>query len=113
MKFWPFNVVEGSRGTATIEIQHKGETKQFTPEEISSIVLIKMKETAEAYLGQEVRYAVITVPPYFNDFQRQATEDAAVIAGLNVLRIINELTAASIAYGFDSTRSEKNVWFLI
>jgi heat shock protein 1/8 len=109
MKFWPFKVVEGYRGKAMIEIQHKGETKHFTPEEISSIVLIKMKETAETYLSREVLNAVITVPAYFNDFQRQATRDAAVIAGLNVLRIINEPTAAAIAYGLGKTGKEKNV----
>jgi len=82
-------------------VQYKGETKQFSAEEISSMVLVKMKETAQSYLGadREVKRAVVTVPAYFNDSQRQATKDAGVIAGLEVLRIINEPTAAAIAYG--------------
>jgi len=84
-----------------IEVQYKGETKQFMAEEISSMVLIKMKETAEAFLGKTVKDAVVTVPAYFNDAQRQATKDAGTICGLNVLRIINEPTAAAIAYGLD------------
>merc|ERR1711983_336219 len=86
--------------------EFKCETKDFTPEEISSMVLTKMKETAESYLGHEVRDAVVTVPAYFNDAQRQATKDAGVIAGLNVLRIINEPTAAAIAYGLDKKKSQ-------
>ncbi|OJJ44174.1 hypothetical protein ASPZODRAFT_72253 [Penicilliopsis zonata CBS 506.65] len=109
MKHWPFKVVDkGSK--PIIEIEFKGETKQFTPEEISSMVLTKMRETAEAYLGGTVNNAVITVPAYFNDSQRQATKDAGLIAGLNVLRIINEPTAAAIAYGLDKkTEGERNV----
>lgn len=81
-------------------MEYKGETKTFLPEEISSMVLLKMKETAEAYLNKPVKNAVVTVPAYFNDAQRRATKDAGTIAGLNVLRIINEPTAAAIAYGF-------------
>ena len=91
-------------------MEYKGDKKKFFPEEISSIVLSKMKETAETYLGEKVTEAVITVPAYFNDSQRQATNDAGVIAGLNVLRVINEPTAAAIAYGLDKKPSseEKN-----
>jgi len=109
MKHWPFKVVEKS-SKPYIQVQFKGETKDFTAEEISSMVLTKMKDTAEAYLGEKVSNAVITVPAYFNDSQRQATKDAGLIAGLNVLRIINEPTAAAIAYGLDKkTEGEKNV----
>ncbi len=90
-------------------MEYKGETKQFKAEEISSMVLTKMKEIAEAYLGKEVKNAVVTVPAYFNDSQRQATKDAGAISGLNVLRIINEPTAAAIAYGLDQKGEEKNV----
>ena len=86
-------------------MEYKGEEKKFFPEEISSMVLSKMKETAETYLGEKVTQAVITVPAYFNDSQRQATKDAGVIAGLNVLRVINEPTAAAIAYGLDKKSS--------
>jgi L1 cell adhesion molecule like protein len=110
IKHWPFKVVPGLGGKPMIEAEFKGETKQFAPEEISSMVLTKMKETAEAYLGSTVRDAVVTVPAYFNDSQRQATKDAGVIAGLNVLRIINEPTAAALAYGLDKKlKGEKNV----
>lgn len=112
MKLWPFKVLSGPGDKPMIEVSYKGEKKQFSPEEISSMVLTKMKEIAEAFLGQTVKNAVVTVPAYFNDSQRQATKDAGLIAGLNVLRIINEPTAAAIAYGLDkkatSTR-EKNV----
>ncbi len=110
MKLWPFKVNPGPAGKPIIQAEYMGETKNFTPEEISSMVLIKMKETAEAYLGRVVTDAVITVPAYFNDAQRQATKDAGAIAGLNVLRIINEPTAAAVAYGLDQkTSKEKNV----
>eukprot|EP00566_Odontella_aurita_P011714 CAMPEP_0113566066 /NCGR_PEP_ID=MMETSP0015_2-20120614/22521_1 /TAXON_ID=2838 /ORGANISM="Odontella" /LENGTH=387 /DNA_ID=CAMNT_0000468323 /DNA_START=18 /DNA_END=1178 /DNA_ORIENTATION=+ /assembly_acc=CAM_ASM_000160 len=109
MKHWPFKVLSGAGGTPIIEVEYKGETKQFNPEEISSMVLGKMKEVSEAYLGKEVKNAVITVPAYFNDAQRQATKDAGSIAGLNVLRIINEPTSAAIAYGLDKKGAEKNV----
>ncbi|KNC98218.1 hsp71-like protein [Spizellomyces punctatus DAOM BR117] len=109
MKHWPFKVVDKG-GKPFIQVEFKGETKTFTPEEISSMVLLKMKETAEAYLGATVKDAVVTVPAYFNDSQRQATKDAGTISGLNVLRIINEPTAAAIAYGLDKkTSGEKNV----
>ncbi|XP_048859066.1 heat shock 70 kDa protein-like isoform X5 [Brienomyrus brachyistius] len=109
MKHWPFKVISDG-GKPKVEVEYKGETKAFYPEEISSMVLVKMKEIAEAYLGQRVTNAVITVPAYFNDSQRQATKDAGVIAGLNVLRIINEPTAAAIAYGLDKgKRGEHNV----
>lgn len=109
MKQWPFKVVEDG-GKPKIRVSYLGEEKIFRPEEISSMVLVKMKETAEAYLGQPVKDAVITVPAYFNDSQRQATKDAGHIAGLNVLRIINEPTAAALAYGLDKNLSEeKNV----
>ncbi|KAL7639404.1 UNVERIFIED_CONTAM: hypothetical protein RMT77_009905 [Armadillidium vulgare] len=109
MKHWPFNVVNDG-GKPKIEVSYKAEEKCFYPEEISSMVLVKMKETAEAYLGGTVKDAVITVPAYFNDSQRQATKDAGTIAGLNVLRIINEPTAAAIAYGLDKkVGGERNV----
>jgi len=87
-KLWPFKVIDQS-GKPMIQVQFKGESKVFSPEEISSFVLTKMRQTAEAYLGKEVKNAVVTVPAYFNDSQRQATKDAGTIAGLNVLRIIN------------------------
>jgi len=109
MKHWPFKVINDGN-TPKIQVEFKGENKKFAPEEISSMVLIKMKETAEAFLGTTVRDAVITVPAYFNDSQRQATKDAGVIAGLNVMRIINEPTAAALAYGLDkSLKGERNV----
>jgi L1 cell adhesion molecule like protein len=110
MKLWPFKVLCGAGEKPMIEISFQGETKKFHPEEISSMILIKMKETAEAYLGTKVTDAVVTVPAYFNDSQRQATKDAGTISGLNVLRIINEPTAAAIAYGLDKKgQGEKNV----
>ena len=108
LKHFPFEV-KSKNNKPVIEVQYKNETKQFHPEEISSMVLTKMKETAEAYIGEEVKDAVVTVPAYFNDSQRQATKDAGSIAGLNVLRIINEPTAAAIAYGLDNHSVEKNV----
>jgi heat shock protein 1/8 len=109
MKHWPFKVTSGVGGKPTIHVQYRGEEKTFAAEEISSMVLIKMKEIAEAYLGKDVNNAVVTVPAYFNDSQRQATKDAGSIAGLNVLRIINEPTAAAIAYGLDKKGDERNV----
>ena len=110
MKHWPFKVVQKEGDKPYIEIDYLGERKTFSPEEISSMVLQKMKTVAEAYLGQSVDSAVITVPAYFNDAQRQATKDAGTIAGLTVKRIINEPTAAAIAYGLDKKGSgEKNI----
>jgi len=103
MKHWPFTVIDQG-GRPKLKVEYKNEDKTFTPEEVSSMVLTKMKETAEAYLGQTLNDAVITVPAYFNDSQRQATKDSGVIAGLNVLRIINEPTAAAIAYGLDKKK---------
>ena len=108
LKHFPFKVI-GKDNKPVIEVKYKGEQKQFHPEEISSMILTKMKETAEAYIGEEVKDAVITVPAYFNDSQRQATKDAGLISGLNVLRIINEPTAAAIAYGLDNNPTEKNI----
>jgi L1 cell adhesion molecule like protein len=109
LKNIPFNVIDDGNNKPIIEVTYKNEKKKYHPEEISSMVLIKMKEIAEAYIGEEVTDAVITVPAYFNDSQRQATKDAGMIAGLNVLRIINEPTAAAIAYGLDNNSSEQNV----
>ena len=108
-KHWPFKIANDG-GKPKIQAEYKGENKMFAPEEISSMVLSKMKETAEAYLGQKIKNAVVTVPAYFNDAQRLATKDAGAIAGLNVLRIINEPTAAALAYGLDKNlKDEKNV----
>lgn len=109
MKHWPFKVTV-KEGKPVVQVEYMNETKTFAPEEISAMVLQKMKETAEAYLGEKVTKAVITVPAYFNDSQRQATKDAGLISGLEVLRIINEPTAAAIAYGMDKkTDGEQNV----
>merc|ERR1719414_2755023 len=109
MKHWPFEVVSEG-GKPKLKVDYKGERKAFFPEEISSMVLVKMKGTAQAYLGKTVTDAVVTVPAYFNDSQRQATKGAGAISGLNVLRIINEPTAAAIAYGLDKKDDgEKNV----
>ncbi|KAJ0580762.1 putative Heat shock protein 70 family [Helianthus annuus] len=112
IKLWPFKVISGPAEKPMISVNYKGEEKTFAAEEISSMVLIKMKEIAEAFLGTTVKNAVVTVPAYFNDSQRQATKDSGVISGLNVLRIINEPTAAAIAYGLDKKATsvgEKNV----
>lgn len=109
IKFFPFKVVEkGKKPHVQVSVKD-GEKKTFAAEEISAMVLTKMKEIAEAYLGKKVTHAVVTVPAYFNDAQRQATKDAGVIAGLNVMRIINEPTAAAIAYGLDKKEGEKNI----
>ncbi|CAF4915567.1 unnamed protein product, partial [Rotaria socialis] len=110
MKYWPFKVINHN-GTLKIQVQHKNETKLLTVEEISSMILTKMKDMAEAYVGKSVFDAVITVPDYFNNSQRQATKDAGTIAGLNVLRVISESTAAALAYGFDKRiTNEKDVF---
>merc|ERR1719443_2630500 len=110
MKLWPFKVESGANEKPMIAVHYNGEDKKFHPEEISSMILQKMKDTAEAYLGTKIADAVVTVPAYFNDSQRQATKDAGSIAGLNVLRIINKPTAAAIAYGLDKKGAgERNV----
>ncbi|CAL4938764.1 unnamed protein product [Urochloa decumbens] len=101
VKLWPFKVVAGRENRPMIEVVYKGTKQQFSAEEISSMVLAKMKESAEVYLGTTVKNAVVTVPVYFNNSQRQATIDAGAIAGLNIMRIINEPTAAAVAYGLD------------
>jgi heat shock protein 5 len=108
LKHFPYKVVEKD-GKPIIEVEVKGQATKFTPEEVSAVILGKMKEVAEAYLGKKVTHAVVTVPAYFNDNQRQATKDAGVIAGLNVLRIVNEPTAAAIAYGLDKTDGERHI----
>ncbi|XP_020080196.1 heat shock cognate 70 kDa protein-like [Ananas comosus] len=113
MKLWPFRVVAGPGDKPLIVVAYKGEEKRFTPEEVSAMVLAKMREIAEAFLGHPVDDAVVTCPAYFNDSQRQATKDAGTIAGLNVIRMINEPTAAAIAYGLDKKAggraAERNV----
>ncbi|CCD63548.1 Endoplasmic reticulum chaperone BiP homolog [Caenorhabditis elegans] len=108
IKHWPFKIVDKSN-KPNVEVKVGSETKQFTPEEVSAMVLTKMKQIAESYLGHEVKNAVVTVPAYFNDAQKQATKDAGSIAGLNVVRIINEPTAAAIAYGLDKKDGERNI----
>ena len=106
----PYKIIKNDKGKPLIEVLYKNDIKQFQPEEISSMILLKMKEVAESFLGTSVSDAVVTVPAYFNDSQRQATKDAGTIAGLNILRIINEPTAAAIAYGLDKKSStEKNI----
>jgi len=108
-KHWPFKIVERN-SKPSVQVQYRGEERDFTPEEVSAMILTKMKETAEAYLGKKVTHAVVTVPAYFNDAQRQATKDAGTIAGLQILRIINEPTAAAIAYGLDKkSQSESRI----
>ncbi|CAM8952284.1 unnamed protein product [Rhodiola kirilowii] len=112
MMLWPFKVIPGPADKPVILVDYKGEEKQFVAEEISSMVLFNMRKIAEAYLGSTIRNAVVCVPAYFNDSQRQATKDAGVIAGLNIMRIISDPSAAAIAYGFDNRGTsvgEKNV----
>jgi len=113
MKHWPFKVVADGSGRPLIEVDYMAETKRFKPEEISAYVLGKMKETAEDFLGEKVTNAVVTVPAYFNDSQRNATKDAGTIAGLNVQRIINEPTAAAISYGLDRQKGQGETHVLI
>jgi L1 cell adhesion molecule like protein len=108
IKNMPFKVSAGSNDRILIDVTVSDETKQMSPEELSAMVLVKMKQTAESFLGTTVKDAVVTVPAYFNDSQRKATKDAGAIAGLNIIRIINEPTAAAIAYGLDK-KGEKNV----
>jgi len=112
IKMFPFSVINDN-GKPVIEVDYMDEKKRFRPEEIGAMVLGKLKKISEDYLGQPIKNAVVTVPAYFNDAQRQSTKDAAIIAGLNVLRIINEPTAAAIAYGLDnkekSTDKEQNI----
>nr|WKJ30262.1 Hsp-5 [Glaciozyma antarctica PI12] len=109
LKHYPFKVKPTASGQPVVEVEVGDVRRTFTPEEISAMVLGKMKETAETYLGKKVTHAVVTVPAYFNDAQRQATKDAGTIAGLNVLRVVNEPTAAAIAYGLDKTGGERNI----
>ncbi|KAK2972627.1 hypothetical protein RJ640_000587 [Escallonia rubra] len=112
MRLWPFKVIADANDKPMIVVEYKGEEKKLAAEEISSMILVKMREIAEAFLGSAVRNAVVTVPAYFNDSQRQATKDAGVIAGLNVMRVINEPTAAALAYGLHhkaATVSEENI----
>jgi len=114
MKLWPFKVIPGSDDKPIIVVAYKGKEKHFAAEEISSMVLTKMKKIAEAYLRTTVTNAVITVPAYFNHSQRQATINAGLIAGLNVMRIINESTAAAIAYGLDNKANiEGEIYVLV
>ncbi|WKY16166.1 hypothetical protein Q1695_001112 [Nippostrongylus brasiliensis] len=108
IKLWPFKI-QNKNNKPMVSLKVGKDTKEFAPEEISAMVLTKMKEIAESYLGKEVKHAVVTVPAYFNDAQRQATKDAGTIAGLNVVRIINEPTAAAIAYGLDKKEGERNI----
>lgn len=112
-KLWSFNVTSDKDNKPIINVKYKKEDKQFHPEEISAMVIQRLKETTESYLGHPLKKVVITVPAYFNDSQRQATKDAGAIAGLEVLRIINEPTAAAIAYGLDKTDSKKEKNILV
>jgi heat shock 70kDa protein 1/2/6/8 len=107
---WPFEVIKGNDDRPNIVVKYQGALKQFAAEEISAMILTKMKEVAEAFLGLTIKDAVVTVPAYFNDAQRQATKDAGLIAGLNVMRIMDEPTAAAVAYGFDTNNVDSHVW---
>ena len=109
MKYWPFKVIKDNNNRPSFEVEYLGTIKKFYPEEISAMILSKLKRNAEAYFQHEINDAIITVPAYFNDLQRKATKDAGKIAGLNVLRIINEPTAAAIAYRLDRYKEERNI----
>ncbi|MFS7976945.1 putative Heat shock protein 70 family [Helianthus anomalus] len=114
MEPWPFKIVEGPAEKPTVVVKLKGEEKKYAPEELSAMVLKKLKESAEAFIGREVTDAVITVPAYFNNNQREATKEAGTLAGLNVMQLITEPTAAAIAYGLDhmadrTWHNDKNV----
>jgi L1 cell adhesion molecule like protein len=113
IKRWPIKVIEKNNGKPYIQVKYKNEIKDFSPEEISAMILTKMKEIAEDYIGQKVTNAVITVPAFFNNAQREATKKAGEIAGLNILRIVNEPTAAAIAYGFDKLTPNDNKNILV
>ena len=106
-KLWTFDVIDDKKNKPKVKVEYKGEESEFYPEEISAMVLTKMKEIAQAFIGEDIKDVVVTVPAYFGDAQRQATKDACTIAGLNVLRIINEPTAAAIAYGMDNKSSKE------
>lgn len=108
MKHFPYKVINKG-GQPRVQVEVAGAEKSFTPEEVSAMILGKMKEIAEGYLGQKVENAVVTVPAYFNDAQRAATKDAGTIAGLNVMRVVNEPTAAALAYGLGASKEEKNI----
>ncbi len=105
MKNWPFHVISDDGGKPKLQVEYKGRQKSVFPEEVSAMILAHLKETAEAYLGQTVTHAVVALPAYFNESQRQAIKDAATIAGLNVLRIINGPNAAAITYGLDKLQN--------
>ena len=107
IKYFSYHVASGPKGKPIIKVSSKDGDKTFHPEEVAAMILTKMKNIASAYLGEEVKRAVITVPAYFNDAQRQSTKDAGIIAGLEILRIINEPTAAAIAYGLDKKSGER------
>ena len=108
IKHFPFKVINKS-GQPRVSVDVDGSEKTFTPEEVSAMILSKMREVAEGYLGEKVSNAVVTVPAYFNDAQRAATKDAGTIAGLNVMRVVNEPTAAALAYGLDKGKEERNI----
>jgi len=112
-KLWSFKVTKDANNKPLINVKHKNEDVQFHPEQISAMVIQRLKETTEAYIGKELKKVVITVPAYFNDSQRQATKDAGTIAGLEVLRIINEPTSAAIAYGLDKTNNDKETNIIV